>query len=72
MLGGDNGLRGYPARYAGGYKLFAATLEDRIFTGFQFMGIEYGGVVFINIGLLDQIKYNFFVLFKKDFRFCIK
>ena len=50
LLGGDNGLRGYPARYIGGDYLLASTLEDRIFTGIQFIGVELGGVVFVDAG----------------------
>lgn len=50
LLGGDNGLRGYPARFVSGDYLFATTIEDRIFTGLQLMGVELGGVVFSDAG----------------------
>jgi hypothetical protein len=51
LLGGDNGLRGYPLRYQSGEKLFLLTLEQRIFTNwYPFRLVYVGGAAFIDIG----------------------
>jgi len=58
LLGGDDGLRGYPARYVTGDYLLASTIEDRIFTGIQMFGIELGGVVFADAGYVWKKDQN--------------
>jgi hypothetical protein len=51
LLGGDNGLRGYPLRYQSGEKLFLLTLEQRIFTNwYPFRLVYVGGAAFFDIG----------------------
>ena len=50
LLGGDSGLRGYPAReFAGVHKLLM-NLEDRIFTNLNILTVAIGGVVFLDAG----------------------
>jgi len=55
LLGGESGLRGYPARFIGGDVYFLSNIEDRIFTGFQFLGMELGGVAFFDVGYVWKI-----------------
>ena len=51
LLGGDNGLRGYPLRYQGGSRRALLTLEQRYFTPWQPFRLFYvGGAAFIDIG----------------------
>ena len=51
LLGGDNGLRGYPLRYQSGQKSFLLTLEQRFFTDwYPFRLVYVGGAAFFDIG----------------------
>jgi hypothetical protein len=51
LLGGDNGLRGYPLRYQGGDKRARITLEQRYFTDwYPFRLFRVGGAVFFDAG----------------------
>lgn len=51
LLGGDNGLRGYPLRYQTGDKLALLTLEQRFFTDwYPFRLFRIGGAVFFDAG----------------------
>jgi hypothetical protein len=51
LLGGDNGLRGYPLRYQEGDRRFLLTLEQRFFTPWHlFHLVRVGGAVFFDIG----------------------
>jgi outer membrane protein assembly factor BamA len=51
MLGGDNGLRGYPLRYQTGDARALLTLEERFYTGwYPFKLFNVGGAVFADIG----------------------
>lgn len=51
MLGGDNGLRGYPLRYQGGDSRALLTVEERLFTHwFPFRLIRVGAAVFMDVG----------------------
>lgn len=51
LLGGDNGLRGYPLRYQTGDKLALLTLEQRFFTDwYPFRLFRVGGAVFFDAG----------------------
>ena len=50
-LGGDNKLRGYPARYQTGDKRIVFTIEQRYFTDwYPFRIARIGGAVFMDIG----------------------
>ena len=51
LLGGDNGLRGYPLRYQTGNKIALLTLEQRFFTDwYPFRLFRVGGAVFFDAG----------------------
>ncbi|MEP7242571.1 MAG: hypothetical protein ABI885_02685 [Gammaproteobacteria bacterium] len=51
LLGGDNGLRGYPLRYQGGKGRWLMTAEQRYFTNwFPFRLFNVGGAVFYDMG----------------------
>ena len=51
LLGGDNGLRGYPLRYQSGDKKVLLTLEERVYTDWNpFRLIRIGGAVFYDLG----------------------
>jgi len=51
LLGGDNGLRGYPLRYQGGESSTLLTLEERLFTDwYPFHLVHIGGALFFDMG----------------------
>ena len=51
MLGGDNGLRGYPLRYRTGQGRWLLTVEERAFTDwYPFRLFNVGGAVFYDMG----------------------
>lgn len=51
LLGGDNGLRGYPLRYQLGDRRFLVTLEQRFYTPLHlFKLVHVGGAVFADVG----------------------
>ena len=51
LLGGDNGLRGYPLRYQGGEGRWLFTAEQRYFTDwYPFRLFNVGGAVFYDMG----------------------
>jgi hypothetical protein len=51
LIGGDNGLRGYPLRYQGGSSRALLTLEERLFTKwFPFRLVHIGAAVFLDVG----------------------
>jgi hypothetical protein len=51
LLGGDNGLRGYPLRYQSGTGRALLTVEQRYFTDwYPFRLFRVGGAVFFDIG----------------------
>lgn len=51
LLGGDNGLRGYPLRYQGGTARALLTVEQRYFTDwYPFRLFRIGGAAFFDIG----------------------
>jgi outer membrane protein assembly factor BamA len=51
LLGGDNGLRGYPLRYQSGEQRALLTLEERVYTDwYPFRLFRIGGAVFYDIG----------------------
>jgi hypothetical protein len=51
LLGGDNGLRGYPLRYQSGDRRALFTVEERVYTDwYPFRLVRVGGAVFYDIG----------------------
>src|SRR5690349_16559414 len=51
LLGGDNGLRGYPLRYQAGEGRWLFTAEQRLFTNwYPFQLFNVGGAVFYDMG----------------------
>lgn len=67
ILGGDSGLRGYPARQFTGNKRFRANLEARYFTRIKVLTTAVGLVAFMDAGNawdvgvdmdLGQLKYS--------------
>ncbi|GAC1671893.1 MAG: hypothetical protein NVS9B2_19150 [Steroidobacteraceae bacterium] len=51
LLGGDNGLRGYPLRYESGKSRALLTVEQRFFTDwFPFRLVRVGGAIFGDVG----------------------
>ena len=51
LLGGDNGLRGYPLRYALGDKSILLTLEERFYINREFFHlVRMGAAVFVDVG----------------------
>ena len=51
LLGGDNGLRGYPLRYQSGDRLALISLEERVYTDwYLFRLLRVGGAVFYDGG----------------------
>jgi len=51
LLGGDNGLRGYPLRYQSGEGHWLFTAEQRLFTNwYPFQLFNVGGAVFYDMG----------------------
>lgn len=51
LLGGDNGLRGYPLRYQGGEARALLTVEQRYFTDwYPFRLVRVGAAAFFDIG----------------------
>ncbi len=51
LLGGDNGLRGYPLRYQDGSARALLTLEHRVYTNYYlFRLFHLGGAVFFDMG----------------------
>ncbi len=51
LLGGDNGLRGYPLRYQSGDRRALFTIEQRIYTDwYPFRLVRVGGAAFYDVG----------------------
>jgi hemolysin activation/secretion protein len=51
LLGGDNGLRGYPLRYQDGSARAQWTVEQRYFTDwYPFQLVRVGGAIFFDTG----------------------
>ncbi len=51
LIGGDNGLRGYPLRYQGGEGRWLFTLEQRAFSNwFPFRLVNVGAAAFVDVG----------------------
>lgn len=58
ILGGDSGLRGYPAREFTGDKRLLLNVEDRIFTPINILTVALGGVVFFDAGAVWEDSLN--------------
>lgn len=60
LLGGDNGLRGYPLRYQSGEGRWLVTLEQRFFTDwYPFRLFHVGGAIFADVGRsTGQTEYD--------------
>ena len=51
LLGGDNGLRGYPLRYQGGTRRALFTVEERYYTDWYLWRLfRFGGAAFADVG----------------------
>ena len=51
MLGGDNGLRGYPLRYQSGARRMLFTVEQRFYTDVYLWRLfRIGGAAFFDVG----------------------
>ena len=51
LLGGDNGLRGYPLRYQSGHKRLLFTVEERFYTDlYVWQLFRVGGAGFVDVG----------------------
>ena len=51
LLGGDNGLRGYPLRFQDGDRRLLLTVEQRFYTDRQILRLAHlGGAVFVDVG----------------------
>src|SRR5258708_33275440 len=51
LLGGDNGLRGYPLRYESGTSRALLTIEQRFYTDwYPFRLVRVGGAIFADVG----------------------
>jgi hemolysin activation/secretion protein len=51
LLGGDNGMRGYPLRYQSGDRRALLTLEERVYTDLYLLRLfRFGGAVFFDTG----------------------
>ena len=51
LLGGDNGVRGYPLRYQAGDRRLLATVEQRFYTDWHLFRLLYvGAAVFADVG----------------------
>ena len=51
LLGGDNGLRGYPLRYQSGERRALFTIEERVYSDwYPFRLFRVGGAVFYDVG----------------------
>lgn len=51
LLGGDNGLRGYPLRYQGGNRRLLLTLEERAFSNLYLLRLfRIGAAAFVDVG----------------------
>jgi len=51
LLGGDNGLRGYPLRFQSGDRSYLFTVEQRFYTEWHWFQLVYvGGLAFFDVG----------------------
>jgi len=59
LLGEDSGLRGFPAREFTGERVVRLNLEDRIDLQARLGAIEFGAVVFLDIGWIEERGQGF-------------
>ncbi|MCP4580259.1 MAG: BamA/TamA family outer membrane protein, partial [candidate division Zixibacteria bacterium] len=52
VLGGDNGLRGYPDRYFNGTRLALVNTEYRVFSPIEILTVGLGGALFFDAGYI--------------------
>jgi outer membrane protein assembly factor BamA len=50
VLGGDNGLRGYPDRYLSGTRLSLTNIEYRVFSPYEILTVGLGAAAFFDAG----------------------
>jgi hemolysin activation/secretion protein len=51
LLGGDNGLRGYPMRFRDGDRRLLASIEQRFYTDLELLDLFHvGGAIFLDVG----------------------
>ena len=50
VLGGKNGLRGYPNEFRAGDRSHVVNLESRLFFGLELLSVKIGSALFIDIG----------------------
>ncbi len=55
LMGGDTGLRGYPAREFSGNKRVLVNFEDRIFSQLNILTVQLGGVLFFDAGNIWKV-----------------
>ncbi len=56
LLGGDNGLRGYPLRYQSGTSRWLFTAEQRLFSNwYPFRLFNVGGAIFFDMGRVSGL-----------------
>ncbi len=55
VLGGDNGLRGYPVGYLAGDRRLVAQAEFRTRSARLFLGSRWGALLFYDVGGADQL-----------------
>ncbi len=74
LLGGDTGLRGYPARFLDGSRQLLFTAEDRIFTDLELFHLfKIGFSAFFDAGLAWDHKSEFIAsAFRKDIGFGLR
>lgn len=74
LLGGDTGLRGYPARFLDGSRQLLFTAEDRIFTDLELFHLfKIGFSAFFDAGLAWNYENEFSAsAFKKDIGFGLR
>ncbi len=58
-IGGDNQVRGYPARFDTGTRLCYAHLEHRVFTPVRFLFLGFGAAVFVDAAQAWEIDEPF-------------
>jgi outer membrane translocation and assembly module TamA len=58
VLGGTNGLRGYPDRYYSGTKMLLLNVEYRVFSPLTIMTVGVGGAAFFDAGYVWSDRQN--------------
>ena len=50
VLGGRNGIRGYPAEQSAGDRMHIFNIEGRFFTGLELFSVKIGSALFCDLG----------------------